>query len=123
MVEFDPTVTVPLTQWDDGSIRVTGSRLPIDSILYHFKRGSVPEQLIYMFPGLRLVDVYSVITYYLGHREAVDEYLRNRKAAEDAVLQRLEADPDYQREKREFHERLMARWTALQREKASSTRK
>jgi uncharacterized protein (DUF433 family) len=114
MVELETSMTAPLTQWEDGSIRITGSRVPIDSILYHFKLGSVPEQIVYMFEGLRLTDIYGVITYYLTHQEAVEKYLREQQAKEDAVLQQLESDPNYQQEKREFRERLMTRWTALQ---------
>jgi uncharacterized protein (DUF433 family) len=114
MVELETSMTAPLTQWEDGSIRITGSRVPIDSILYHFKLGSVPEQIVYMFEGLRLADVYGVIAYYLSHQESVEKYLRDREAKEDAVLQQLESDPNYQQEKREFRERLMTRWTALQ---------
>lgn len=116
MVELEKTMTAPLTQWEDGTIRVTGSRVPIDSILYHFKLGSVPEQIVYMFEGLRLVDIYGVITYYLSHQDTVEEYLRDQEAKDDEFMQRLESDPDYQRERREFRERLMARWAKSQQE-------
>lgn len=119
MTTLETTMTAPLTQWEDGSIRITGSRVPIESILYHFKLGSVPEQIVYMFEGLRLADIYGVIAYYLSHQEAVEAYLQEQQAKEDAVLQKLESDPNYQREKREFRERLMVRWTALQQEKAT----
>jgi uncharacterized protein (DUF433 family) len=123
MVELETTMTAPLTQWEDGSIRITGSRVPIDSILHHFKLGSVPEQIIYMFEGLRLADIYGVIAYYLSHQDAVEAYLRERQAKEDSVLQQLESDPNYQREKRELRERLMARWAVLQQEKAAPAAK
>jgi len=116
-------MTASLTQWEDGSIRITGSRVPIETILYHFKLGSMPEQIVYMFEGLRLTDIYGVIAYYLSHQEAVEKYLRDREAKEDAFLRQLESDPNYQREKREFRERLMARWTALQQEKVALTAK
>jgi uncharacterized protein (DUF433 family) len=116
MVELEKTMTAPLTQWEDGTIRVTGSRVPIDSILYHFKLGSVPEQIVYMFEGLRLADIYGVIAYYLSHQDTVEEYLRDQEAKDDEFMQQLESDPDYQRERREFRERLMARWAKLQQE-------
>jgi uncharacterized protein (DUF433 family) len=116
MVKLEKTMTAPLTQWEDGTIRVTGSRVPIDSILYHFKLGSVPEQIVYMFEGLRLVDIYGVIAYYLSHQDTVEEYLRDQEAKDDEFMQQLESDPDYQRERREFRERLMARWAKLQQE-------
>src|SRR5262245_14811005 len=119
MLELEKTMTVPLTEWKDGTIRVTGSRVPIDSILYHFKLGAVPEQIVYMFEGLRLADIYGVIAYYLSHQETVEKYLQDQEAKEDAFLQQLESDPEYQRERRGFRERLMARWTKLQQDESA----
>jgi uncharacterized protein (DUF433 family) len=121
MPELNETIPVPLTQWEDGSIRITGSRVPIDTILHHFKLGAVPEQIMYMFDGLRLVDLYAVITYYLSNQEAVDEYLRTQAAEEEEILQKLESDPEHQRQKREFRERLMARKAAIDQENAVLT--
>lgn len=112
-------MTAPLTEWKDGTIRVTGSRVPIDSILYHFKLGAVPEQIVYMFEGLRLADIYGVIAYYLSHQETVEKYLQDQETKEDAFLQQLESDPEYQRERRGFRERLMARWTKLQQDESA----
>jgi uncharacterized protein (DUF433 family) len=119
MLELEKTMTAPLTEWKDGTIRVTGSRVPIDSILYHFKLGAVPEQIVYMFEGLRLADIYGVIAYYLSHQETVEKYLQDQEAKEDAFLQQLESDPEYQRERRGFRERLMARWTKLQQDESA----
>lgn len=116
MTELETTITAPLTQGQDGVIRVSGTRVPIDSILHHFKLGAVPEQIVYMFEGLRLADIYSVIAYYLSHQEIIEKYLRKQEAREAAALQRIESDPNYQREKREFRERLMARWADRQHE-------
>ena len=119
MLELEKTMTAPLTEWKDGTIRVTGSRVPIDSILYHFKLGAVPEQIVYMFEGLRLADIYGVIAYYLSHQETVEKYLQDQETKEDAFLQQLESDPEYQRERRGFRERLMARWTKLQQDESA----
>jgi uncharacterized protein (DUF433 family) len=119
MLELEKTMTAPLTEWKDGTIRVTGSRVPIDSILYHFKLGAVPEQIVYMFEGLRLADIYGVIAYYLSHQETVEKYLQDQEAKEGAFLQQLESDPEYQRERRGFRERLMARWTKLQQDESA----
>jgi uncharacterized protein (DUF433 family) len=119
MFSLETTQKVPLTQWEDGSIRSTGSRVPLDSIVYHFHLGSTPEQIAYMFQGLNPADIYAVIAYYLNNRDAIDKYLHEQEAEAEARLQKLESDPNYQREKREFRERLMARWAARQQEKSS----
>jgi uncharacterized protein (DUF433 family) len=118
MFELEKTMTVPLTQWEDGSIRISGSRVPLYSVIYHFELGSTPEQIAYKFQGLHPADIYAVIAYYLTHRDVIDKYLQEQEAAADARLQQLESDPNYQREKREFRERLLARWAARQQEKS-----
>jgi uncharacterized protein (DUF433 family) len=116
---FHPEITqpVPLNQWDDGSIRITGSRVPLSTIIYHFSLGSTPEQIASKFQGLKSADIYAVIAYYLNNRDAIDRYLQKQEAEAVAILQQLESDPGYQREKREFRDRLMARREVLQREK------
>ena len=118
MFQLEMTQTVPLTQWEDGSIRITGSRVPLYSVIYHFELGSTPEQIAYKFQGLNPADIYAVIAFYLNHRDAIDKYLQEQEAEAEARLRQIESDPKYQREKREFRERLLARWAAQQQEKA-----
>jgi len=119
MFRLEKTQRVPLTQWEDGSIRITGSRVPLYSVIYHFELGATPEQIAYKFQSLNPADIYAVIAYYLNHRDAIDKYLQEQEAEAEARLQKLESDPKYQREKREFRERLLARWAARQQEKSS----
>ena len=109
---LETTQTVPLTLTEDGTIRITGSRVSLDSIVHHFKLGATAEQIAQKFPSLPLADIYAAITYYLTHREAVEEYLRQQEAEGDVVQQRIEADPQYQTATTEFRERLLARWRA-----------
>src|SRR5262245_37773671 len=106
MFVLEKTMAVPLTQWEDGSIRVTGSRVPIDTILYHYNLGSTPEQIAWKFQGLRTADLYAVITYYLTNRVQIDQYLQEREASAEEYWRKLETDPEYQRERREFREKL-----------------
>jgi hypothetical protein len=92
--------------------------VPLSSVIYHFELGSTPEQIAYKFQGLHTADIYAVIAYYLNHRDAIDKYLQEQEAEAEGRLRQLESDPNYQRERREFRERLLARWAALQQEKA-----
>jgi uncharacterized protein (DUF433 family) len=114
MVTLETTQSVPLAQWEDGSIRIAGSRVPIDAILHHYNLGSTPEQIAWKFQGLRTADIYAVIAYYLNNRDQIDQYLRDREASEEAYWQKLDSDPEYQRERREFREKLTARWATRQ---------
>ena len=85
-----------------------------DSIIHSYKLGETPEEIADNFPPIALADVYAAITYYLTHREEVEEYLRQREREDDAVQGRLESDPKYQAEKAEMRERLLARWSERQ---------
>ena len=111
---LETTISAPLTQWEDGSIRITGSRVPLDTVIYHFNLGATAEEIGYKFPSLQLTDIYGAIYYYLAHREEVEKYFRQQEAESDAVQQRIESDPQYQQSKVEMRERLLARWAEKQ---------
>lgn len=112
MTTLETAQTVPLSLAEDGTIRVTGSRVSLDSLLHHYKLGATAEQIAYKFPSLRLADIHAAIAYYLNHRTAVEEYLAQQETEADAVQQAFEADPDYQARVGELRERLLARWAA-----------
>ncbi len=110
MSTLQTTISAPLTEWEDGTIRITGSRVPIDTVIYHFKLGATAEEIGYKFPSLRLADIYGAIYYYFAHRTEVEEYLSQQEVEADAVEHRIESDPEYQRSKAEMRERLLSRW-------------
>ena len=111
MTVIETTQTVPLTLTADGTIRVTGSRVSLESIVHHYKLGATAEEIASKFPSLHLADVYSVIAYYLNHREAVEEYIQKQEAEADAIQQSIESDPAYQAAKAEMRNRLLSRWS------------
>ena len=85
---------VPLALDDDGVARVGGSRVPIDTVVYAFTDGATAEQIAEQFPSLRLSNIYSVIGYYLDHREEVDKYLAERAARAEEIREEIEAQCD-----------------------------
>lgn len=61
-----------------GDIRVKGTRIGIETILYdHIHRGQSPEAIAARYPSVTLEQVYATITYYLHNREAVAAYLED----------------------------------------------
>lgn len=60
----------------EGAYRVAGSRVSLDSVVYEFLEGRSPEGIRESFPTLSLEQIYGAITFYLGHREEIDSYLR-----------------------------------------------
>jgi uncharacterized protein (DUF433 family) len=111
MVALEETISVPLAVTDQGTIRIKGSRVSLDSIINHFKLGATAEQIVQSFPSLTLGDVYSSIAYYLTHRAEIEEYLYRQDAEADALQEQLESNSHYQAEVGELRSRIMRKWS------------
>jgi uncharacterized protein (DUF433 family) len=109
MLTLETTQSVPLVHSDDGTIRLAGTRVSLDSVVHHFKLGATAEEIAQKFSLVELADVYAAITYYLTHREAVEEYLRQQEAEGDEVQARIESTPQYREKIDGLRERLLAR--------------
>lgn len=81
----DGSEKIPLTLDAGGELRITGTRVGLDSVVDLFEEGATPEEIVSEFDSLKLDDVYAVITYYLRHKQEVQSLLdaQDRKAAED----------------------------------------
>jgi len=69
----------PLSADDDGTVRVGGTRVTLDTVVGTFHQGPSVEAICSKFPGLSAADVYAVISYYLRHTDEVDTYLARRE--------------------------------------------
>jgi uncharacterized protein (DUF433 family) len=114
MVVLEETISMPFVVTEQGTIRIMGSRVSLDSIVHHFKLGATAEQIVQSFPSLSLSDVYSSIAYYLTHRQEVNSYLEQQKVAADDLQEQLEANPGYQAELHDLRARISQRWTLAQ---------
>ncbi len=86
---------MPLAQDADGTVRVTGSRVTLDTVVSAFKRGNTAEQIQDSFPSLTLSQIYGVISRYIDHQEEADEYLKERRTEADGIRQEIEEEPKY----------------------------
>ena len=111
-IALETVQTVPLTQTPEGVIRITGTRLPLDTILHHYNRGASAEEITNRFPAVSLSQVHAVLAYYLSHLAELEAYLKEQEALDAAFQKQLEADPKYQADRVEFREQLMRRWAA-----------
>jgi uncharacterized protein (DUF433 family) len=109
MTTLETSQELPLRLTEDGTIRIAGSRVSLDSVVHHYKLGASAEQIAQKFPALDLADVYAAITYYLKHEEAVEEYLQEQEAKGDEVQKRIESNPQYQKNSAELRARLLSR--------------
>jgi uncharacterized protein (DUF433 family) len=99
------TTTVPLSQDRAGVLRVTGTRVSLDSVIYAFNEGATPEEIVQQYPTLDLKDVYAVVSYYLQNRDEVETYLAQRQTERQELKKEIEARHD----PRGLRERLLAR--------------
>jgi uncharacterized protein (DUF433 family) len=59
-------------------IRVKGTRIGIETILYDFiHRARTPEEIAQTYLSLTLEQVYATILYYLHNKEEVSQYIAN----------------------------------------------
>lgn len=99
-------VAPPLEVCEGGrTLRVTGTRIPLERVVYAFNAGRTPQEIVASFPTLTLTDVHSIIAYYLRNREAVDDYVEHRRLEEERI--RLENEVRFPSEG--LRERLLAR--------------
>lgn len=99
------TESPPLATDEAGVIRIGGTRVSLDSVVFAFLDGSTPEEIAQQYPTLELADVYAAVAYYLNHRDEVAAYLRDRQTQRDQIRKEVEArfDP------RGIRDRLLAR--------------
>lgn len=86
MAEALKNEPIPLELRADGVIRVSGTRVTLDTIWAAFTDGATAEEIVQQYPALSLADVYQSIGYCLRHPSVVEEYLAKRGA--DAAAMR-----------------------------------
>jgi uncharacterized protein (DUF433 family) len=103
------TQIVPLNHDADGTVRVSGSRVTLDTIVSAFRRGNTAEQIQDSFPSLSLSQIYGVIAWYIDHQHETEEYLKERQTEAEAIRQEIESQPKYA----EFRETIRQRRAQL----------
>ncbi|MEO7674236.1 MAG: DUF433 domain-containing protein [Pyrinomonadaceae bacterium] len=94
---LETTQKVPLTFWKDGSIRLKGTRLLLDTVIGAHQRGDCPEEIFEAFPSneYTVADIYAVLAYYLSHKVKVDNHLTKRKNKAEAIWKKIESAPKH----------------------------
>jgi uncharacterized protein (DUF433 family) len=85
MNTFAVTEIIPLEMDADGVIRVSKTRVTLDTIVIAFNEGATPEEVAQQYPCVPLADVYSMIGYYLRRRSEVEAYLSQRHQLAEQV--------------------------------------
>ena len=102
-IQADP---VPLRMDRDGGIRVGDSGVLLELVIEAHANGAMPETIVQWFDTLRLADVYAVISYYLNHKEELEEYLKHREQLATEIRREIESK---QSPRPEFRQELLKR--------------
>jgi uncharacterized protein (DUF433 family) len=85
------TDPMPLRVDETGTIRIGSSRVTLDVLVADYLGGMSAEEIARQLDTLSLPDIHAAISYYLRHREEMDDYLRRRKSEADELRQEIEA--------------------------------
>ncbi len=91
MAALAMTATIPLETDADGVIRVSKTRVTLDTIVAAFHDGATAEEIAQQYPSVPLADVYYVIGYYLRRSADLDAYLARRQGQAEEVRRQNEA--------------------------------
>ncbi len=94
-IQFNFPDTVPLVQWEDGSVRVQGTRLLLAMIVTSFQQGYTPPEINDSFPSASVPQIEAVIGWYLNNKSEVDAYLEEEEAEGEEILLRIQSQPEY----------------------------
>lgn len=86
----DP-LEIPVRVDADGTMRIGDTRVPIQTVVYAFRQGDTPEQMVDSFPVLTLAEIYAVLAYYLRERETVDAYIQRQEAIAEEIRRENQA--------------------------------
>lgn len=104
MIALPEMVTLPLKMDEHGAIRVSNTRVTLDTVIARYHQGDSPEAIHDGFDVLPLNDIYAVIAFYLANRDELDAYLQRRE--EEAERMRIAVEARYTPEQKAFNERI-----------------
>ena len=90
MSALPPSLPVPLHELPDGTLRIVGTRVPLDTVLHFHLAGESAEAIHDSFPTVSLADVYACVAYYLQNRQEIDAYLARREQQAETMRAEIE---------------------------------
>jgi uncharacterized protein (DUF433 family) len=93
MTTLNPMQVLPLTRLDDGTIMITDTGVPLETVVARHNLGETPMEIHEGYPTIDLVVVHLVIAYYLSHKPECDAYVEQQGQRTEAARARLEARP------------------------------
>ncbi len=85
-----------------GRACIAGHRIRVqDIVVWHEMRGYSPDEIVDMFPGITLADVYAALVYYFDNRQEIEEEFKKADERAESVKANIPSKiPAELREKR-----------------------
>ena len=76
------------------ALYIAGTRVSLESVIFHFREGASPETILNRFPALgSLANVYGAIAFSLDNPAVVEEYLAQQRQKWDAFSTAADPQP------------------------------
>ena len=96
---------LPIRLDEDGVLRVSGTRVTLDTIAAAFNAGATPKEIALGYDSVPLEDIYLVLGYYLRNRSEVNAYFAERRQQGEGMQREAESRLQWS----ELRARLVAR--------------
>ncbi len=83
-------ITLPLSTTQEGEIRITGSRIPLQFLISEYCNGATAEDIVMHYPSLKLADVHAALSYYLNHKAEMDKYVLEQEKLANNLREKVE---------------------------------
>jgi uncharacterized protein (DUF433 family) len=93
----------------EGGFYLIGSRVPIDRLVWEYRNGEDPETIQSHYPTLSLEQVNGAITFYLAHKNEVEQAMEDRRREEDAYTAAHPTPPDIKEKFARMRQQMPAR--------------
>ena len=84
-----PSRPIPRPFARTRAVRVGGTRVLLERIVYAFDDGASAGEIVERFPSVDLADVHATIAYILRHRDEIDAYMEEVEAKAEENLRRI----------------------------------
>ena len=65
---------------DPLDIRTKGTRIGLDDVVYAFRQGLTPDEIVAHYRSLTLEQIHGALAYYLHNRAEMDDYIARLEA-------------------------------------------
>jgi uncharacterized protein (DUF433 family) len=89
-----PYPASPYITWTGYGLRIAGTRVSLDTVVFCFQDGQTPEQIVESFSTIPLSHAYGAIAYYLEHEELIKQYLAEGDALVASIPPLRQSDPE-----------------------------